>query len=641
MAANIITIINGDEATKRIGTSRDDLKVGDVVSCYSEDSALDTGYSWELPYKPETSSASLAVADNSCAFTVDYEGPYLVRLTVDPGSEFEDSQFLRLRSLTGFGSLRLVAAGEQLGDIAIPSDMTGAGWAKDQNFNLNSLVESLSSVSTSGRVLYVDANRGLSDSDDPNSDISGYGDFHSIQDAIDCAVGHITNPATVNEPWTIVIRPGLYTEVLSLSVGVDLVGGNDVVVQSPDPETPHTFAGGSLKEMSFQSGASASETPIISVVGDVVFDNVEIIRTSNVVTQGMCVKVQLNGHATFRSCEIGNPVSALKDTYAIGVTDESEVVLSDCYLYGAQGVVLHDGQSVAEITKSVIEANHISGSAVLSSGTVDISYSELNSQNDYALKVQPSENDPTGGGSTQVRFCKIANNYDYDFSMEVPEIKLVGVEFENSTVFDGDIDFSGDVDVQGYVGANAVQLSELEEQPNTESTVWADGSQNLFLDDQKLAFETDVQAVSEDVSEVDNRVDNLTETIAMLVAQVQTLEETVATLSGTGDSKLNFLHREVVEDVSYSCHDCDEYIGVRTQLGTDHVIELEEDAASGRRLYIVDETGLGRVLIRPISAQPDPTINGEVGDYVLENREGVHIVSGGQTDGAAVNWTVS
>ena len=59
MAANIKTIINEDPSTEILGVSRDDLKSGDVVHCFSADSALDTGYSWTLVHAPDGSDCLL------------------------------------------------------------------------------------------------------------------------------------------------------------------------------------------------------------------------------------------------------------------------------------------------------------------------------------------------------------------------------------------------------------------------------------------------------------------------------------------------------------------------------------------------------------------------------------------------------
>jgi hypothetical protein len=75
-------------------------------------------------------------------FTVDLDGPYLVRLVTNAGTGTESTQYVRLRALTAAG-LRLVAAGERRdGTGIIPVDATPEGWANDQNFNLQ-LLESL------------------------------------------------------------------------------------------------------------------------------------------------------------------------------------------------------------------------------------------------------------------------------------------------------------------------------------------------------------------------------------------------------------------------------------------------------------------------------------------------------------------
>lgn len=641
MAANIVTIINGDETTKKIGMSRDDLKIGDIVQCLSLDSAVDTGYSWSFSHIPETSETLLTTDDNSCEFEVDAEGPYLVRLVVDPGSEFEDSQYLRLRSLTRFGSLRLVAAGEQLGDLAIPSDMTGTGWAQDQNFNLSTLVSELSTLATSGRVLYVDPNRGVDDTIEPNEDLSGYGNFHSIQEAIDAATAHIVSPASVENEWTIIIQQGLFVETLTIPKGVNLFGNENVVIESEDDDTKiHTVNGGHIKGITFQSN-NPSDAPILEVLGDCEFSCCHILRVGNNAGQGACVKVS-SGQAELRFSEIGNNSHAVKSSIAIAVDGSGSLRLEDCYVYGAEGIVIYEGGGDAEILRSVVEANHPNGSAVLSSGTLEIAYSDLISDNDQSLKVTPSDTDPTGGGQTYVRFSKIMNSYDYDFGVEVSDLKLEGVEFENRVEFHSDLDLQNDL----YVGGS-IQISELNAQPvvGDQPSLWADQNTRLFINEDKLAFESEVQDVATDVSTLEKQVADLQNTITDMQSLISTLQTQVTDLENNagsgGDAKLNILHRKVVEELEYTCHECDEYIGVRTEAGQEHIINLLEDAVSGTRLYIVDETGLGTVLIRPVSAVADPTINETIGDYVLENREGVHIVSDGQTDGAAVNWVVS
>ena len=120
--------------------SRDDLVLTDQVTVESVNTG--SAYAWTIAYKPEGSSATFSgsnVAKSPGSFTVDVEGSYLIRL------QFTDStgtteQFVRLRALTEYGSLKLVAAGETVAAVPVPVDITSAGWADDQNYNLNSLL---------------------------------------------------------------------------------------------------------------------------------------------------------------------------------------------------------------------------------------------------------------------------------------------------------------------------------------------------------------------------------------------------------------------------------------------------------------------------------------------------------------------
>lgn len=120
--------------------SRDDLVITDSVTVDSVNTG--TGYAWTIAYKPEGSSATFSgsdVAKSPGSFTVDVEGSYLIRLQFTDSSGTTE-QFVRLRALTAFGSLKLVAAGETVAAVPVPVDITSSGWADDQNYNLNSLL---------------------------------------------------------------------------------------------------------------------------------------------------------------------------------------------------------------------------------------------------------------------------------------------------------------------------------------------------------------------------------------------------------------------------------------------------------------------------------------------------------------------
>lgn len=110
MAAVIRSKVNG--INPLVGVSRDDLRPGDVVTV--ESVATATTYSWSLAFKPLGSTATFSgssVAQSPGTFTVDKEGPYLVRLVVDQALGTESQQFVRLRFLTILGDLKLVAGG--------------------------------------------------------------------------------------------------------------------------------------------------------------------------------------------------------------------------------------------------------------------------------------------------------------------------------------------------------------------------------------------------------------------------------------------------------------------------------------------------------------------------------------------------
>lgn len=139
MAARIRSLQNGinpvDEA------SRDDLALADVITVSSLDAA--TTYQWDLMFVPEGSAATFSGDPTQVSpgtFTIDLEGPYLVRLIVDAGLPSEDTQYVRLRVLTAILNLHLVSAGERRdGTGIIPVDVDAEGWANEQNANLQAL----------------------------------------------------------------------------------------------------------------------------------------------------------------------------------------------------------------------------------------------------------------------------------------------------------------------------------------------------------------------------------------------------------------------------------------------------------------------------------------------------------------------
>lgn len=236
MPALIQSLVNGLNPV--VGASRDDLRAGDVVQL-DHVGAPATTYAWSIAFAPEDEdrnpSAATLVGNvfgpGPITFTVDNEGPYLIRLVIDAGLPTQDEQYVRLRFDTVFGDLKLVAAGERRdGTGIIPVDVSAEGWANDQNFNLNRLLALIEHVSSSGRIIYVDANRGKDNLHTPNDPAvaEGYADFATISEAILAANtdakfnGGILPSAT--QPMIVAVRPGLYQEDISFAPYVHVIG---------------------------------------------------------------------------------------------------------------------------------------------------------------------------------------------------------------------------------------------------------------------------------------------------------------------------------------------------------------------------------------------------------------------------------
>jgi hypothetical protein len=236
MPALIQSLVNGLNPV--VGASRDDLRAGDVVQL-DQVGGPATTYAWSIAFKPEDKdrnpSAATLVGNvfgpGPVTFTVDNEGPYLIRLVIDAGLPTQDEQYVRLRYDTFFGDLRLVAAGERRdGSGIIPVDISAEGWANDQNYNLNRLLCLVQHVSASGRIIYVDANRGKDNLQTPNDPAvaEGFADFSTISEAILAAEtnaefnGGILPSAT--QPMIVAVRPGLYEEDVEFKPYVHVIG---------------------------------------------------------------------------------------------------------------------------------------------------------------------------------------------------------------------------------------------------------------------------------------------------------------------------------------------------------------------------------------------------------------------------------
>jgi len=260
MSASIRSTLRNPPAGPVVGpvqvdVSRDDLRKGYQVNLDSVN--VQTTYAWALAFTPDSpdgtaSSAALTSAiTQTTSFIVDNEGSYLIRLVVDAGLPTEDTAFLRFRYATKFGGIKLVAAGERRdGTGIVPSDADPTGWTDNQNQNLQVLLSQIRRHATTGRTLYVEANRGRDASNTQNDptvtysvpgsdtaatvdDVSyaaeGHGDFSTVNEAITYAGAAAARGEPVlsaTNPYFIFIKPGLYVEDLNLQPWIYLIGGS-------------------------------------------------------------------------------------------------------------------------------------------------------------------------------------------------------------------------------------------------------------------------------------------------------------------------------------------------------------------------------------------------------------------------------
>jgi len=148
MAARIRSLRNGVSPVD--DASRNDLVTGDIVTVTAIDPA--TTYNWSIVFAPDGSTATFSgspTAVSPGSFTVDLEGPYLIRLVTNISTPTESSQYVRLRALTTPLGLRLVSAGEKRdGTGVVPVDVSPEGWANDQNYNLQALEAAIATSNT-------------------------------------------------------------------------------------------------------------------------------------------------------------------------------------------------------------------------------------------------------------------------------------------------------------------------------------------------------------------------------------------------------------------------------------------------------------------------------------------------------------
>ena len=407
MAATIQSLRNG--ITPVVGASRDDYVLGDTVLLTCTDPH--TTYSWVIAFAPDGSAASLAspTLQTPGSFTVDVEGPYLIQLTVDAGLPTEDRQEVRLRALTDFGQLNLVAAGERRDDGGIvPVDIDVEGWANEQNYNLVTLKDFLKPIVQSGQVLHVDSNAGSA---------QGYGDYSLVQDAIDFAV---TQTPSSSSQWIVLVRPGTYTEDVTFapwvhvlgypgvpaeedSFGVQVVGSHTANLASgkcivgglslnttASTTTPVlTKSGaGSLRLMDSRinsEGVSATQGPALDVTaGTVDAVGCVLTHTGGGATDRVAV-VQSGTASTLEmyDCRLSGPIGL--DVNPAEAANTMVTRVTRCQILANEYPVRTNGFDF-EVRESVLDGNtsplfrvHPSGGALTSNVTVGIFYTTVDS----------------------------------------------------------------------------------------------------------------------------------------------------------------------------------------------------------------------------------------------------------------------
>lgn len=389
MAANARIISRVNALSPVTASSRDDLREGDVVTV-EHDSATEPGFStiaWSLAFAPESvdGTASTAVLSGTVgpgphSFTVDHEGAYLIREVVDAGTPDENTQWVRLRYKTKFGRLCLVAAGERRDDEGVvPVDIDLEGWAQEQNGNLKTLLALVQQVAQSGRVIYVDSNRGKDYSNTPNDFASNggfedYANFPTITAAVlaaqDPGPGNPWNgdvvPSAAN-PMIIAVRPGLYVEDLDLPAHVHLVAIPTVGGFTGDLTLGHGSDRGVVVQGQHQADlAGAGEFTLISGInfenttvgtlqafrkagdGGLYFKDCRITVLADSATQGPALGVE-RGTAILDKCVVHQQATSADDLVALELEpsnpNTARIVAVDSEFHGTSSALLNSNQA--------------------------------------------------------------------------------------------------------------------------------------------------------------------------------------------------------------------------------------------------------------------------------------------------------
>lgn len=242
-------------ATLSPSPSREDLQ----SEYYVKLTSLDTcdSYLWQFvgtPQSPRGVATGAVIATSTAqtaSFSPDNDGPYMVCLTTVTGG-VTSKEYAKLVAQTRFARITHPGTRERVangGDPAIPVDINAlAGWSNVQNLALLRLEMLIRRTAMTGRVLFVDANRGrgANAQNDPDvvvnlpgediADPAGtgidmaatfHGDFFKITDAISYANDCVSRGETALStayPYTIFVQPGLYIEDVVFHPHIHVIG---------------------------------------------------------------------------------------------------------------------------------------------------------------------------------------------------------------------------------------------------------------------------------------------------------------------------------------------------------------------------------------------------------------------------------
>jgi len=347
----------------RTDESRDDLAIDDEVQLASVNTG--TAYQWSIAFKPQkadgtpsdavfsSTGTTQAIAQNPGSFTVDTDGPYLIRLAFTDGTGTTE-QYVRLRAKTVFGDLKLVAAGERYDTLRVPVDATASGWADEQNYNLTTLLGLVKATTSLGNVLYVDA--------------AGGGDYTTVQEALDHAQGATPAPS-VSSQWVVLVRPGTYVEDLTFFPFVNVLGwpggsGPHVVNLTANTVAGHTFTPTAANQTLLLADLALNQpnasSPALTQSGPGNLYGSRITLDGNYAVLGTC------GSTLVDSKVIGNGIAP--GDFALTVAPSTDLSMERCVVEGNSGISLGI-DSTAQLDDCTVK---VTGTTAISSAASDL-----------------------------------------------------------------------------------------------------------------------------------------------------------------------------------------------------------------------------------------------------------------------------